>query len=124
MQDVLRESAIRTAFAANARFRNVSVLLGVLLVGLHCFNSYIAYYLARETATFSPLSTDAFVRTVAPLTVEEIVAKVLAAQDFVEVVGNAVQRTLVTGVTVRSPLPGTPAPRVTLALVDGRFVDL
>ena len=124
MQDALREAAIRTVFAANARFRAVAVFLGVLLVGLHCFNSYMAFYMAREASPYSPLSTSAFVRAEAPVSVEEVVAMVLASQDYVEVVGSTVVRTLVLGATVRAPLPGTSSPRVTLALVDGRFVDV
>ena len=118
MQEILRESAVRTAFEENSRFRNVSVLLAIILVGLHCFNAYVAYYAAREYHAPSPLTTDAFALH-ASLSRNQLVAQLLAAQDFVETESGVVRRTLVLGATV---WPG--GKNVTLHLIDGRIVNL
>ena len=114
---------MESAFKSNARFRAVAVLLGALLVGLHCFNAFVGFSAARSyAAPASPVAGGAFALQ-APLDTERLVGSLLAAQDYVETTNGVVQRTLVSGATIRPGAAGVGF-NVTLHLLDGRDVTV
>ena len=122
-RDVQRHGAAQAAFAANGRMRATAATLTVLLVGLHCLNAYVAYYTARAYAP--PIAGDASPFAAgAALTRNQLVAGLLAAQDFVETVGDVVTRTQVLGATLKAKDGKETTPVVTLHLEDGRSVVL
>ena len=128
--DAAAQYAAKSVLAANASFRNVAGALAILLVGLHCFNAYVAYSAARAYVAPSPVATKPFALG-ASLTRDQLVAGLLAAQDYVETTGGEIRRTLVLGATVAKspPLKGANGTTVTtwsvtLHLVDGRDVTL